>query len=116
MFTPGGDPTAPQVTANTGDWFRRYAAQQGFENPGWLETITAKSTTMTLSYLGKEPAGFVFVPGQIDKNIGAGPAKTDMTTTVLKVMNTVLILHDPAKTQVMRTTVLYDTLIGAVRI
>lgn len=116
VFTPGGAPDQPSVEANSGAWFLPYATQVYFNDPGWLGTIARSSTTMTLSSLGKTPPGFVFVPGQIVKVKGAGAGGADLTTAILKVMNEgrVLMLQDPAKTAVIKTTVLYDTLQGAV--
>ena len=116
VFTPGGSPAQPAVEANSGAWFRPYATQEDFEDPGWLGTIAKSSATMTLSRPGKTPPGFIFVPGQIIKVKGAGAAGADLITTILKVMNenTVLMLQDPAKTAVIKAAVLYDTLVGAI--
>lgn len=118
VFTPGGSPAQPAVEANSGAWFRPYATQEDFEDPGWLGTIAKSSATMTLSSPGKTPPGFVFVAGQIIKVKRAGAAGADLTTTILKVINenTVLMLKDAAKTAVIKATVLYDTLAGAVLI
>ncbi len=116
VFTPGGAPDQPSVEANSGAWFLPYATQLYFEDPGWLGTVARNSTMMTLSSPGKTAPGFVFVAGQIVKVKGAGAAGGDLTTLILKVMNEnrVLVLKDPAKTPVIKATVLYDTLQGAV--
>ena len=116
VFTPGGAPDQPSVQANSGAWFLPYATQLYFEDPGWLGTVARNSTMMTLSSPGKTAPGFVFVAGQIVKVKGAGAAGGDLTTLILKVMNEnrVLVLKDPAKTAVIKATVLYDTLQGAV--
>lgn len=120
IFTPGGDPSHPLVQANSGAWFRRYAAEEDLINPGWLGTIAAGSKSMTLSNPNpkKPPPGFLFVAGQSIKIEGAGAGGGGLTTIVAKVMNenTVLVLKDAARTAVIKTTILYDTLIGAILI
>lgn len=116
IFTPGGDPDQPQVLANSGAWFRPYAAQEYFIPVGWVGTISANSTMLLFANPNPPtPPGFQFVAGQILKIQGAGASGGDLTTTIVSVTTgNGLVLQNPAKTSVKSAPILYDKLVGAI--
>ena len=118
VFTPGGSPTQPQALANSGAWFRAYAAQGSGENyigTGAQGSGTSGSSTLTLTTLPGDTATY-FQPGQFIKVAGGGSAGADLPTEITAISGNTLTLADSLQTAVTSAAITYNTLKGAVPI
>ena len=118
VFTPGGSPTQPQALANSGAWFRAYAAQGSGEHyigTGAQGSGVSGSSTLTLTTLPGDTATY-FQPGQFIKVAGGGSNGADLPTEVTAIKGNTLTLADPLQTTVTSAAITYNTLKGAVPI
>jgi len=118
VFTPGGSPTQPQALANSGAWFRAYAAQGSGEHyigTGAQGSGVSGSSTLTLTTLPGDTATY-FQPGQFIKVAGGGSNGADLPTEVTTISGNTLTLADPLQTAVTSAAITYNTLKGAVPI